>query len=250
MAHNFKFPSASLDYRISVAVDSVAGAYAVSNHGERTAIPTGVVSDIWSNTGSLLQELLHSPERMSVVSTSDSDSVDGVGAEFIIIEGLDGDYNVLQEQVTLEGINPVLTSNLFLRINSSRVYSNNRGGNLGTITVTSDVTSKLQDVIEVGENLSSGTHYCIPNGSTGVITGISARCLKDQEGKIELLTKDLYTSGSVFLPQLHFPVSDVPLNLTDVAYKVPEKTDLKFRFEALSDNVSIYIAYTMYVISN
>jgi hypothetical protein len=105
----------------------------------------------------------------------------GTGARTIYLEGLDGNYNLVNETVVLNGQNAVNTTKTYLYVNQLYVTSVGTGEsnagviNVGTGTVTAGVPAVLYDLIETGYNTRTTAHYCVPAGYTaylvqGVIT--------------------------------------------------------------------------------
>lgn len=122
------------------------------------------------------------PTVASVLKISSSDANDtsaGTGARTVYIEGLDGDYEVVSETVTLNGQTEVNTTNSYLYVNSFYVLTTGSGGvnagniNAGTGTVTAGVPAVLYDIIATGYNTRTTGHYCVPAGYTGyMVTGV------------------------------------------------------------------------------
>lgn len=116
------------------------------------------------------------PTVASVLKISSSDANDtsaGTGARTVVIEGLDGNYNIVSETVTLNGQTAVNTTNSYLYVNGFYVTSVGSGGanagniNAGTGVVTAGVPAVLYDIIATGYNNRATGHYCVPAGYTG-----------------------------------------------------------------------------------
>ena len=116
------------------------------------------------------------PTVASVLKISSSDAADtsaGTGARTVFIGGLDGDYNVVTETVTLDGQTAVNTTNSYLYVNTFYVVTVGSGGanagniNAGTGVVTAGVPAVLYDIIAIGYNNRTTAHYCVPAGYTG-----------------------------------------------------------------------------------
>jgi len=118
---------------------------------------------------------------LKVSSTSASDTSAGTGARTVFIGGLDGDYNVIGETITLNGQTEVNTTKSYLYVNEFYVLTvGTDGHNVGTInagtgTVTAGVPAVLYDLIAPTYNTRTTAHYCVPVGYTaymveGIIT--------------------------------------------------------------------------------
>jgi hypothetical protein len=107
---------------------------------------------------------------LSIVSTSVNDDGDpaGTGARTVYIEGVDGDYNVVSETVTMNGTTNVSTVNSYMYVNQFYVVTVGSGGeNDGEITAK--VSTTLYDIIATGYNQRTTAHYCVPAGYTAYI---------------------------------------------------------------------------------
>jgi hypothetical protein len=113
---------------------------------------------------------------LKISSSSADDASAGTGARTVFIEGLDGNFNVVSETVTLNGQTAVNTTNSYLYVNSFYVATAGSGGanagniNAGTGTVTAGVPAVLYDIISTGYNNRTTGHYCVPAGYTGYMS--------------------------------------------------------------------------------
>ncbi len=101
--------------------------------GRNASIGTGV-QDIWSYTGAVTYPTIAA--ATFVISSSANDKTAGTGAITVAIEGLDSNYLLLQEMLTINGTTSVVASNQYLRVNKAYVVSAGSGGtNAGTVDV-------------------------------------------------------------------------------------------------------------------
>ena len=126
---------------------------------------------VWPDGGTVPHPTVASVLKIS--SSSANDTSAGTGARTIVIEGLDGGYNMISETVTLNGQTAVDTVNSYLYVNNFYVASVGSGGenagniNAGTGVVTAGVPAVLYDIIAAGYNNRTTGHYCVPAGYTG-----------------------------------------------------------------------------------
>jgi hypothetical protein len=109
-------------------------------------------------------------ELLDIQSTSFTDDDGDTGAHKIELEGLDGNYNVQTEEVTLDGTTPVLTAKTWLRVHRVRVIESGTPNALqpaGSILVSGDDTLGTYSVVAVGAGQSQQALYTIPAGKTG-----------------------------------------------------------------------------------
>jgi hypothetical protein len=129
---------------------------------------------VWPDGGTIPHPT--SASVLKISSSSANDTSAGTGARTVFIEGVDGNYNVVNETVTLNGQTAVNTTNSYLFVNHFYVTSVGSGGenagniNAGTGTVTSGVPAVLYDIIAAGYNNRTTGHYCVPAGYTGYMT--------------------------------------------------------------------------------
>ena len=111
-----------------------------------------------------------SESQLTIVSTDANDDGDpaGTGARTVYIEGLDEDYEVVSETITMNGTSGVTTTNSYLYVNQFYVVTVGSGeANAGTITAK--VGATLYDIIAAGYNNRTTAHYCVPAGYTAYL---------------------------------------------------------------------------------
>jgi hypothetical protein len=114
------------------------------------------------------------PSAAAVVSiVSDDINDDGdpesTGAFEVTVEGLDANYNEIEETVTLNGVGAVTTTASFLRVNSAYCpNAGTSGHNEGNITLS--ISGNAQAYIEATEGQTHQTFYTVPAGHTFVVT--------------------------------------------------------------------------------
>lgn len=126
---------------------------------------------VWPDGGTVPHPTVASVLKIS--SSSANDTSAGTGARTVYLEGLDGNYAVISETITLNGQTAVNTVHSYLYVNSFYVLTAGSGGenagniNAGTGVVTSGVPAVLYDIIATGYNNRITGHYCVPAGYTG-----------------------------------------------------------------------------------
>lgn len=143
----------------------------IRKFGRNDDIDSGIEEDIWDSGG--VKSILTSAETMSVVSTSANDDLNGSGAWYVQVGGLDSDYNLVTETVTMDGLTPVITTTQFIAVNRVRsVFHGSGQSNAGAITVTGTSSSSLQATIPATNCISQQTHFTVPAGYTCFTTNI------------------------------------------------------------------------------
>jgi hypothetical protein len=113
--------------------------------------------------------------QMTVSSADADDTSAGTGARTVLITGLDANYAVISETLTMNGQTAVTTTNSFLRINAMLVttagtsLANEGIIYIGSGTVTSGVPATIYNVIAAGFNNATSSQYTVPAGYTGYL---------------------------------------------------------------------------------
>lgn len=155
-------------FALQVARGQVQGHTAINIFGYNPDVDTSEES-VWPDGGTVPHPTVASV--LSIVSTSVADDGNpvGTGARTLYIEGLNGDYNVVSETVTLNGTTPVSTVHEYLYVNQFYVATVGTDGvNAGEITAK--VSTTLYDIIATGYNNRTTGHYCVPAGYTAYMT--------------------------------------------------------------------------------
>lgn len=193
--------------------------------------------DIWPGGGDYTgfpEEL----ETLQALSTSADDSAAGTGAQTIQIEGLDADWNIIKEIVTLDGLTPVVTTGQFRRVHHVTVLTaGSTGGNVGKITVRhSQTTANVFSVMSVGFNRSTDCAYTIPAGHTGLVVRVSifgSRGSSTISADFSLRTRE---PGKVFqVYRIYTAGNGQGINIEYTGgFIMKEKTDIKMRCDSIS----------------
>jgi hypothetical protein len=227
--------------------------------GHKTVFKFGYNSDvgatretIWEQGG--LYSYPASATVMTISSSSVDDTAAGTGARTVEIFGLDGDYNEINEVVTLNGQTAVSTTKSYLRINRGIVRSAGSGGaNAGTLyagtgTVTSGVPANIYLTINgVGDNQTLMGLWTVPAGYTAFLTKMSLSTGTSTQTP-SILNASLVARpyGEVFQIKERFTLTD---GAHEQFYTFPlrfaEKTDLEMRAFSSSGSVSFNVSASM-----
>ena len=132
--------------------------------GENEVVATGTVpEDVWQVGG--VYPFPSAAGVVSLVSDSGEDAVGGTGASTVWVVGLDADWKIIYEEVTMTGITPALTTLEFLRVNI--IYGGDVGSNevnVGNITGQIAATTVCYIQAEFGAELRAV--WSVPEGLT------------------------------------------------------------------------------------
>lgn len=184
--------SGDIDFFIAVAKGDYTGYSNVSKFGRNPSVKSADYETLWD--GSNLYPWPTAAETLNVVSTDADDSSSGTGARTVEIEGLDSNWDVLTETVSMNGTTNVTTTNSFLRVYRVRVVTaGSTGVNEGTITCTNTTSSNVIAQISVdnsGFGQSLMALYTVPAGKTAYLINFDFSSAKDNEHTFRLLSRD------------------------------------------------------------
>jgi len=211
---------------------------------------------VWGNAGDYIW--LDNAVTMFVSSTSANDSGTGIGARTILIQGLDEDYNEIEETITLNGQTQVATQLSYLRVYRSFVtLAGSNEGTSGVIYIGSSgatggvPNSSVYASISVG-NQTQIAAYTVPAGHTLYIDEINFTAAVSQAQKLvhcKFNSRDY--ESNVFRTRF---VQVIQSNQLIQSFKYPqeftEKTDLECRVSTDTTNTAIGASFQGVLIKN
>jgi len=195
---------------------------------------------------------------MFVSSTSANDANGGTGANSILIQGLDENYDEIEETVFLNGQTQVATQLAYLRVYRAFVTLAGTGGTAGgTIYVGSSGATGGVPNTTVYSNLSFGNQtqiaaYTVPAGYTLYLDDINFTAALSQANKTATCSFVSRTFGSnVFRTRL---INVLQSNQLIAKFEYPqpftEKTDLECRVSTNTINNAIGASFQGVLIKN
>ncbi len=243
-------------FELQVARGQIPGHYGLFKFGNNTTVGNSLET-IWAEGG--LYSYLTAATVLKVSSSSTDDTSAGTGARTVQLYGLDGDYNEINELVTLNGQTVVNTTQSFLRINRMVVRSAGSGGAnagiiyAGTGTVTTGVPANVYASVNgvTGSNQSLMALWTVPAGytayilqydiSNGTTSNTPAVCKLIlavrpygevfQSKDVKSLTTGMHVEETFSIPQ-----------------KVTEKSDIEVRAISSSNSVSFDISAALEIV--
>lgn len=186
------------------------------------------------NDGGGLYQYPSGAVQMNVVSSDVGDTAQ------VLITGLDADYRIISETVTLTGTTPVTTTQSFFRINSASVVATpNLSGN-----VTISNGGVTYGYIESDIGVQQACIYTVPAGYSLYLYRIDVSC-----GTVDT-NKTIFIRNNLRLPNgVEYNVAEASFNASQVSYdrqipfRIGGKTD--FSFTAKSDSntneISVFV---------
>ena len=228
------------DFYLKVAQGEVGGHMFINKFGANFDVDTGTDPEtIWSQGGMYPWASLATASVLTAVSTEAADT------DEIEIQGLDANYNLITENLTIPGTHPVNTVKSFLRV--FRDIYNHTAVNEGdvTLSVGGVVVAKVDATF--GQTLMCV--YTIPAGYTGYLVQLSATAQKNKDAQIRLLHRPLNFSFKIS------HMAEVFEGNYKYAPKIPikfsEKTDIDFvAAEAETSNTRVTGTFEILLVSN
>lgn len=176
---------------------------------------------------------------VTVVSSHTSDDFGNVGANTVLIEGLDSNYKEIYETVNLDGINPVQTTQQFYRINFFRVvYSGSVQTNVGDIDAT--VNGNIISRIGAGESLAHTALYTVPANHNLFLTNFSYGVIRSTGASFATFSTKVYVPSINTITNSAYVVVDgsqvVSVSNEFSMARIPEKSDIWYTVDSVSAN--------------
>lgn len=205
--------------------------------GENTDVDTTTVPEtLWDYAST--QALYDFPTQATtatIVSSSAADDLGSTGAQIVLIEGLDADYNEIWEVVNMDGTTPVVTTNSYYRINFFRVVLSGTGKtNAGNITATVD--SKVCGHIKAGESLDHTAVYTVPANHTLFLQKTSFSNIRDSGAGVR----------STVQTRVYIPTTNTEYNSAEIAVETGPSTDTQngFCFPRINEKSDLWYNIT------
>ncbi len=214
----------STSFSLDVALGKVPGVRGETRSGFNDTI-TNDPEDIWTPGGVLVYPT--SADTLDIVSDSAADADPaGTGARTMLVEGLDANFDEIEEIISLNGLTTVVTVNSYLRIHDlTIVTAGSNGSNEGEIDAFATTSGNIQNQIIVGANHSLSMAYTIPNAKTGAFTNISFSAGSNDQMVFSLFTR---IEGGLFIQQNIQQIIGNVFDFEPVPFGgIPSKTDVR-----------------------
>lgn len=220
----------------------------INNSGSRTA-----PADIWSGGGSYTGfPITGAATTLAISSASASDTSAGTGARTIILEGLDTDYNPISETITMNGTTTVTSIHSYWRMSRAKVVTaGSVQTNVGQISAAWTGTP-AQIFMAMPADAGQTAICCdtVPAGKTRYILQLQTSLVRSSgaagSANMQFQVREL---GGAWQTKRFPAISDgSPYSpIIDASIIIPEKSDVRWRCQAVSDNASIISAEFEYI---
>lgn len=247
---------ATIVHSIDEETDLVSGKYGtdrftITKFGRNTDVDKAAVEDIWN--GGLTYTGFPTSTLETVTITSASGATDA--AATVYVSGLDGNYAIQTETVTLNGSGVGVTANTYRRLNRAYVVDPAAGQttNNGVLTAThTTTTGNVFFSMPAGYGQTQIAAYTIPAGYTGYLRSYRAS-MQDATANSGVLAFWTRENGKAVRIQRPFAISTSFQQETKLYSGIafPEKTDIAVRaLSVANDNADISSSFGVLLIKN
>lgn len=229
-------------FNLQVARNQVENHKQIFKFGSNPDV-NGSLETIWDVGG--LYTYPSSALAMTVTSAAGTPANDN--GVTVVIEGLDGDYNEVSEEVTLAGAGTATTTQTFLRI--FRAYVSGSQAPTGNLNITNDATTYAR--ITLGENQTLMALWTVPAGYTAYILRGSLSVGTSNTNQyvtgrlVARLLGGLFRTQQKVTIQTGFLDQEYPIPL-----EFPEKTDIEARAVSSGANNIVAATFNIMYIKN
>jgi len=225
------------DFRTYVSLGLIQNVSALFKFGVNPDIDTGTTpEDIWEGGGEYPFPAVAG--TISIVSDSIDDDISGVGAQTIRVSGLSAEYEMLEEIVELDGINPVVTLGVYLRCHRATVINSGTDEtNAGKITGSINGDDVFIINPETGQTLQ--TIYTVPKDHALALDKLFVSIQKKSSAIGTFYFQIRPVGGSWNTKQTIGVNSNGSSSFERGAFSpftIPEKTDIRIRCFDISAN--------------
>ena len=251
---NAKGAHISSEFLAEVVFGSINGYSYVRKFGQQADLDTADGNvPVW-NVKTLDYPFPTSGSTISLVSSSAADLLASSGASQIRIFGIGNDWAYLDEYVTMNGTDAVVTSGTYRRI--FRMYTTLVGAhdaNVGDITATHGASTIAQIDADAGQTLMC--IYTIASGTTGYLTRTKAAVIANsntaaKSATFQLRTNDRAVGGGT---RLRATVGTKDRFLTakyDFPVRIPQMNDVWITATAIGNDTFVTAGFDLLLVPN
>lgn len=234
------------DFLHEVAEGHIPGHSSVFVFGSNDNISANTTETIWGGSGTYVPP--SGAAKVNFGSTNAADAAAGLGARTILVTGLDSNYEVIRETITLNGTSLVLSTKSYIAINEMLVLSAGSSGcNVGIIRANQDVGSLMLNAISPTQSITNSLLTTIPAGYEGHIVKFSCSSSKVSGGtapKVIFVGRQYNPANGVKYTGFQQTLDTDIIQSIEVdnglPYIVPEKCTVFMNATTDQNNTSVY----------
>lgn len=218
-------------FELQVARGQIAYHSVRNIFGFATAIGTSYRTP-WELANTNALPLISTASQLDVVSSDAGDTT-----QIVRIIGVDANYEVIAENISLTGTTPVTTTNSYKAINDFITTSGNCAGN-----VTASIGATVYAQITAGTGRNQAAIYTVPAGYCFYLARIDAfsATATGASKYVTFLNKNTFSDGRVFnVAETTFAQRMDIMRV--LPFKVPEKTTIEFQAKLNSTTAEVGI---------
>ena len=238
----------STPYLYDIAEGNIADHYPMRKFGHNAAVGAALET-VWS--GSNIYPYMATKDILEILSDDEEDGGSGTdtGALTMTIYGLDEDYALQNETVTLNGGTIVESSLEYLRVYRAIVNTaGSLGWNKGTITVRDKTNDVARALIDPTFNQTLMAVFTVPAGHTAYII---SWYLSSSVSKVVEAGLFIREFGGVFAVKRYVDFLTGPhAQYLDIPHSVSEKSDIEVRASAAGGGGHVAGGFTLWYEAN
>lgn len=239
---SFFYPSITLDtasepFDLQVARGLVPGHSTVNIYGYQPSVGTTFIP-IWENATAYTYPV--TAQQMNLAGSNGDTAT-------ITIVGLDANYDVLRENVVLNGTTPVSTVGSFLRINSMFVAVGSATNPAGVVTLKNLAGTAIYAQINAGVGRTQAAIYTVPAGYTYYLSRVNIYTSLNGNDYATYQNRTATPAGVVTLTQqAPFPTSYEAQRVMPRPFA--EKTDIQLMAKIQTGTGAVSISQEGYLV--
>lgn len=245
------------DPMLDISRGLLVGITHINKFGRNPDVDSGDHADIWDGGSRYIPPT--DARIHGVVSNNDEDGVGGDGARTVLLIGLDVNWDLVEELITLTGQTPVNTNTTFRRIHRMKVMSaGSNQNNIGTILAVAAVDGTSSAVIrpDIGQTLMA--IYTVPRNKTAYITSFYCATVPGIASPDNLVEMHFRIGIDTLEPALQtkhvlglLPGGSSAVQHAFLPYKVAlEKTDIILHTTTTINNTDITGGFDLILVDN
>jgi len=229
---------------LEIARGNIAGYSSIHKFGHNPDIDTAAGEDVWT-LGGLYAFPSDSGAALEIVSSA-ADAVS------MVVQGLDENFALKQETVTLNGVTPVALTGLWSRV--FRSWNDSATALTGDVSIRASGGGTTFAQVRAEEQQTSMAIYTVPAGKTGYLMKWYASINRNNAAGAADAELQTRLFGKAFREKEHIGINGSGNSSYIYDYTVPlalpEKTDIKVFAEVTANNSDIAAGFDIILINN
>lgn len=194
------------------------------------------------------------PGPLSIVSAAAGDNPAGTGLGTVYIAGLDENWDLQEATIDLNGVTPVVTTEQWIRIfyiyGFTPALSASNPNVVAAGAITASIGGTTQATILLGNTSSGNALFTVPRGYTGFVSLIYVSGAANDNFVARFQAR---APGSTFIAGNDIEIASgqfVAVEYDPRTGNLSERTDIKVRAQAITQNAAVRVTFTITLIQN